>query len=138
MHTSARKDALKAYFNGFYPFPGKRRHVGQRIVQPEFLILKYPHRMIRQPFYFAHNLVMSYKLDQFIQQRVVVRQTGYHHMTNPNLRPPPFQLVKQRPGIPSVTSADFPAKFRAKRLNVEKHQIRIIQHSTYALIEHGS
>ena len=77
--------------------------------------------MIRQPFYFAHNLVMSYKLDQFIQ-----------------LRTPPFQLVKQRPGIPSVTSADFPAKFRAKRLNVEKHQIRIIQHSTYALIEHGS
>ena len=94
--------------------------------------------MIRQPFYFAHNLVVSYKLDQFIQQRVVVRQTGYYHMTNPNLRPPPFQLVKQRPGIPSVTSADFPAKFRAKRLNVEKHQIRIIQHSTYALIEHGS
>ena len=43
--------------------------------------------MIRQPFYFAHNLAVSYKLDQFIQQRVVVRQTGYHHMTNPNLRP---------------------------------------------------
>ena len=58
--------------------------------------------MIRQPFYFAHNLVVSYKLDQFIQQRVVVRQTGYHHMTNPNLRTPPFQLVKQRPGRPSL------------------------------------
>ena len=80
---------------------------------------------------------MSYKLYQFIQQRVIVRQAGYDHMANPNLRTSLFQFIKQSPGIPSVTSADFPAKFGAKRLNVEKHQVRIIQHCTYAFIEHG-